>query len=109
MMGSMKFDGFDGLKKQLEQMQRAAQELDGTHEIPFSELFTPAFMHKYTIFSSFDELLEAGNFHAETSEEFEAIPDEPFDKHIAATTRFATWEDMLEKATELYVTKKLGF
>ncbi len=108
-MSGFKFDGFDDLQKELERMQKAAEELDGDHEVPFSELFTEPFMRKYTSFASFDDLLKAGGFHAETTEEFEAIPDELFDAHIAATTQFASWEDMLERATTDYVSRKLGF
>lgn len=108
-MSKFKVNGLDELQKQLKQMERAAKKLNGKQEIPFSKLFTPAFMRKYTSFSSFDELMEAGGFHAETSEEFEAIPDAPFDAHVAATTKFSSWEDMLGEATEQYVAKQLGF
>ena len=108
-MSRFKISGFDGLQKELKRMQRAAKELEGTHEVPFSELFVPAFMRKYSTFTSFDELLEAGGFHAETSEEFEAIPEAPFDEHIAKTTKFHNWQEMLDTATEEYVTRKLGF
>lgn len=108
-MSGLKIDGLDDLQKELQRMQKAAKELDGHHEVPFSELFTATFMRKYTTFTTFDELLKAGGFQAETAEEFEAIPDEPFDRHIAATTKFASWEDMLEQATADYVSRKLGF
>lgn len=108
-MGHFKFDGLDDLEKHLKKMQRAAEELDGTHEVPLAELFTSSFMRKYTNFASFDSLLASGGFHAETSEEFEAIPEELLDKHISATTRFKSWKEMLGKASELYVSKKLGF
>lgn len=108
-MSSIKFHGFDDLQKELKRMQHAAEELDGVHNVPFSELFTPTFMRKYTTFASFAELLKAGGFQAETSEEFESIPDEPFDRHIANTTSFHSWEDMLNTATEEYISRKLGF
>lgn len=108
-MSGFKISGFDDLQKELKQMQRAAKELDGTHKVPFSELFTSGFMRKYTPFDSLDTLLEVGGFQAETSEEFDAIPDEALDKHIAATTKFSSWEEMLDTASEEYVTRKLGF
>ncbi len=106
---SIKFDGFDDLQRELKKMKQNAEKLSRQKEVPFSKLFTPTFMRKYTNFSTFDELLNAGGFSAETTEEFEAIPDEPFDAHIAATTKFRTWDDMLSTATEQYVTKQLGF
>jgi len=57
---------------------------------------------------SFDEFLQSGDLKAYSQEEFEAIPDEPFDRHVATVTTFSNWEDMLGKATELYALKKLG-
>lgn len=108
-MSRFKVQGFDELEKDLKKLQKNAKKLDRQKKIPFSDLFTPEFMSKYTSFASFDELLSAGGFHAETSEEFEEIPEAAFDAHIAATTKFPTWEDMLDEATSQYVTKALGF
>lgn len=105
---SMEIKGLDKLKKQLEKMEKGAKKLEGEHSIPLDELFTPSFMRKHTSFSSFDELLEAGGFQVESQEDFEEIPDEVFDKHIAKTTRFKSWEDMLQEATSNYVSKTLG-
>lgn len=105
----MKVTGFDKLGKQLKKMQQAAQELQGTQNVPFDELFTPSFMQKYTDFSSFDELLEKGGFVVNSQEDFEKIPDDVFDEHISKNTKFSTWGDMLDNATENYVAKKLGF
>ena len=107
----MGFDinGLDKLQDQLKQMQKSAKELDGTHEIPFSELFTESFMLKHTSYSIFDELLSAGGFSANTTEEFQAIPDAVFDKHISQNSQFSSWQEMLDTATSDYVTKKMGF
>lgn len=108
-MGSLDITGFDDLEKQLKQMQRAAKELEGTHEISFEKLFTKSFMKKYTNYSTFDELLDAGNFVVNSQEDLEAIPPDEFDKHISQCTRFDTWEDMLGEATQFFVSIKLGF
>lgn len=109
MSSSIKIKGLDKLEKQLKQIQKGARELERTKQISFSELFTASFMQRYTSFSSFDELLKAGNFNIESQEDFEAISDAKFDKHIAATTKFKNWEAMLSEATAQYATKKLGF
>ena len=108
-MSSFKITGFDKLEKQLRQMEKGAKELSQTKRISFEELFPASFMQKYTSFSSMDELLDAGGFKVESQEDFEAIPDIEFDKHIAANTRFKSWEDMLDEATSQYAAKKLGF
>lgn len=107
-MSGIKIAGIDKLQKQLKQMEKGAKELERTKQVSFAELFTPSFMRKYTHFSSFGELLQSGGFKADSQEEFEAIPDEPFDNHIAAVTKFTNWQDMLEKATEQYALKKNG-
>ena len=106
---SLKITGLDKLENRLKQMQKAAKELEGTQQVPFSELFTTSFMQKYTSFSSFDEFLEAGGFIVNSSEDFEAIPSDVFDKHISSTTNFENWENMLSKATSQFVSRKLGF
>lgn len=107
-MSGMKITGLDKLQKQLKQMEKGAKELERTKQVAFTELFTPLFMRKYTSFSSFDEFLQSGGFKDDSQEEFEAIPDEPFDSHVANVTTFTDWQDMLGKATELYALKKLG-
>lgn len=108
-MSSFKITGFDKLEKQLKQMEKGAKELSKTKHVSFGELFPASFMRKYTSFSSMDELLDASSFKSETQEDFEAIPDDEFDKYIAANTKFKTWEDMLGEATSQYAAKKLGF
>lgn len=108
MSSSIKIKGLDKLEKQLKQMQKGARELERTKQVSFSELFTASFMRKYTSFSTMDELLKAGGFNVESQEDFEAIPDAEFDKHIAATTKFKCWKDMLSEATTQYAAKKLG-
>lgn len=102
-----KIEGFDELSKELKKISKNAKRLDGVNEIPFDDLFTKQFMLKYTNFSTFDELLEAGNFIVNSEEGFLAIPDDLFDDHIRSVTKFKTWQSMLDKATELWVDKEL--
>lgn len=107
----MDFDlqGFDELQKDLEDMQCAAQEMDGAQSFNFTELFHPAFMRQYTSYPTIDDFLENCGYPAETQEDFEAIPDKEFDEYVRANTRFSSWEDMLEKAEEELIDGKLGF
>lgn len=108
-MFKMEINGLKEFQKKLNQMEKAAKDLDGTHSVSFSELFSASFMAKHTDFKTFEDFMEAGGFHAETTAEFEAITDEPFDSHVATTTKFSSWEEMLKAATSEYVKKKLGF
>lgn len=108
-MVSIKITGLGKLKKQLKQMEKGTKELSKTKYVSFGELFPSSFMLKYTSFSSMDELLKTGGFKGKSLEDFKAIPDAEFDKHIAANTRFKSWKDMLGEATSQYTAKKLGF
>lgn len=105
---SVKVTGFDKLQKQLKQMQRAAREISGTHEYSFNELFPAIFMSKYTNHPSIDSFLDNCGYPANTKEEFSAIPDVDFDAYVRRSTRFNSWEDMMGKAAEELVTRKLG-
>lgn len=105
---SVKITGLYEMQKRLKQMEKGAKELSRTKQLSFEDLFPPSFMSKCSSFSSMDELLEAGGFKVEAAGDFEAIPDAPFDKHIAATTNFKCWEDMLGEASSQYAAKKLG-
>lgn len=104
-----KMDGFDDLNKKLNQMQQAAKEMEKGEEVSFDVLFNQSFMVKNTQFNSFDELLKAGNFVVNSTEDFEAIPDNEFDQYIAKSTQFDNWEDMRNTAATDYAAKKLGF
>lgn len=102
----MKINGLNELQKQLEQMKKAAEELDGTKEVPLNQLLTDSFLIKHTTFSSFDEFESQEIFVKYPT--LEEIPDEEMDQFVSAKTNFSSWEDMLGEATSEYVTKKLG-
>lgn len=99
------FDGFDNLRRNLDQLQKNIESLQG--EVSFSELFTPSFMARYTNFTSFDDLLAKSGFTVESTEDFANIPDVAWDVFIASDTRFANWEEMKVKAFEEYAQRKL--
>ena len=108
-MTGFKISGLDDLQRELKRMEQNAKKLNGKHTVSFDKLFTRAFMKKYTRYSSLDELLEAGGFQATTNKEFEAIPEKELDAHIAKTTKFKSWEDMMDEAVSLYLDTQLGF
>lgn len=106
---SSKITGFDGLSKKLDDMQKKAKALEEPQEISFEIIFDHDFMRKYTIFSSIQEFFDKSPFEFESPEEFEAIPDSEIDQYTQKNTNFNTWEEMLHKASEIYVVKQLGF
>jgi hypothetical protein len=82
----------------LEQLQRNARALDGTHNIPLEELFSPAFMRGCSRFSTFREMLDASPFTVHSADDFRTVPDADWDAYVRQTTRFASWEAMQQAA-----------
>lgn len=105
----MRIKGLDDLEKRLKKMEQGAKELERTKSVSFGELFNDSFMRKNTQFGTIEEFMAAGGFNVETEEEFEAIPDEDMNRHVAKTTNFKDWESMLGTAGTDYAAKKLGF
>jgi hypothetical protein len=95
--------GFDDFEKYIEKLQENVKELEGQHTIPFDELFPTAFMSNYTDSSSIEELLQKGNFDIKSQEDFEKIPDDT----IAMHTSFLTWNQMVTKASEEWLVRRL--
>lgn len=101
--------GFDELQKTLNQMKQAVSELSGSHNVPLVDLFPDTFMVEHTRFSSFGEMLESGGFSVNSQEEFDAIPQDLLDRHVAASTDFDSWESMVESGAQEYFARKLDF
>lgn len=101
-------EGFDELGNKLKDMAKKAEELDGENEVPVTELCNLSFMKKHTSYSSFDELLEDGGYEVESAEDFEAIAEDNFDRHIRGNTSFDDWEDMLGTADQAWMANQLG-
>ena len=108
-MAKISFDGLDKLSKDLKKLEQNAKKLNGKRNVPFSELFPPAFIRKYTRFSSIDALFESGGYKINTNADLEAIPQKELDAYIAKHTKFRSWEEMLDEAGSQYVAKQLGF
>lgn len=106
---NIEFDdqGLKKIKNNLEKMN----EFEHGEDIPIEEIFTPEFMKRYTKSRDFEEiLLESGFVNCENpfnQEIFEAIPDEEWDEYISKNTSYSTWEDILKKASEDYISNVL--
>lgn len=101
-------EGFDEAMDELDELGRKAQELEGEQEVPIEELLTSSFMRRRTNFSSFEEMLEASQWDVETQEDFEAIPDDEWDRFVAEHSRFPNWEEMLGAAAQAWAARQLG-
>lgn len=104
----LKIEGLDKLQKQLKNLARKAEQLDGKHTVPVKELLTNKFILKHTSFSTAEELFEASGFKVETQEDFAKIPDKEWDEYIRANSSFENWQDMLGAAAQVWTVSKLG-
>lgn len=103
----VEIEGIDDLADDLEQMAEQALGLEGSNEVPFTELMPPAFMSKYTDFESVESFIDESQWDVEGQEDFEAIPDAEFDQYVNENTRFDTWEQMFSKAGEEWMARQL--
>jgi hypothetical protein len=72
----------------LEKLKEGLTKLKSTHEVCFDG---------------------ASEFQLESNEDFDLIPEEELDEFVRSHTRFSNWREMLDKAGEEYVFRKLGF
>lgn len=77
-------------------------------EVTAEELFPPTFIQTHSEFSDFEEFLDESRWEVESSEDFEEIPDGPFDEYVADTTDFEDWEEMLGTAGNEWAKDQLG-
>ena len=75
--------------------------------VDFSELFDRSFMRRFTHCRSFERFLAAGRFRVRSQAEFEALPEEEMDAYVRRATRFGSWKEMLDTATDLYARRQL--
>jgi len=93
----------DGLRK----LKQRAQELDGTHQVPVSQLLNAGFMRKHTSFADFEAMVKASPFPVNTAEEFQAIPDAEWNMFVRQQTKFASWRKMLSAAAAEWMKQRL--
>ena len=73
--------------------------------VPLSELLPDKFFKENTPFASFKDFLAAGGFYPETKKDIEAIPQPDIDAHVAATTKFNNWHNLMEVALKEFLSK----
>ena len=104
----IKLEGSDKLQRQLDDLSKRAQAIEGKHRVPATEMFGPAFMRQYTDFNSFDAMVEASGHDVQSREDFERIPDDEWERLVKARTRFPSWLEMQRKAGAKYFRRKLA-
>jgi hypothetical protein len=101
-------EGFDELERALNNLSSKAEELNGEHRVPFTELFNEAFMRQYTSCATVQDLFDKSGFTIENQEDFARIPDDEWDAYIQNVTQFADWKSMMDAAAKEYLRTKLG-
>jgi hypothetical protein len=108
-MAKMTFSGFDEFEKEMNKIANNAERLSKTPSVPYSKIFDSAFMRKHTKFSSFKKMMESSNFDCSTQEKFDSIPEEDLDKFIQSVSKYKSFENMFNAASEDYLIKEMGF
>ena len=106
-MFEFKIKGFEELERQFERLKRNARSIGGKHQVPLSDLLNPIFLQQHTKFRTIDDLFDASPFQVETQEDFEAIDQRPLDDFIRASTKFESWQKMLDHAAEEWAEAEL--
>jgi len=74
--------------------------------VDFNEVFHTSFMRKFTRYKSFEKFLNGGKFAIKCQQDFEALPEIEMDQHVLQSTKFKSWQEMLDYATDKYILKQ---
>lgn len=102
----VKINGLGNLQKRLKELEKNAKSLDGSHDVPFTELFNKKFMTSSTNFSNIDEFVEKSKLDFSKMEE---IDETVLDDFVISNTKFDSWDSMKGEAVQAWTSKKLGF
>jgi hypothetical protein len=102
----MELRGFDELRRKLKKLARAAEKLDGEHQVSLDQMFHPLFMLENTSFGSIEEFLEASPFTIKSQEDFDSLDESILDGYVRDKTRFQSWEEMKQAAVHKWMTKR---
>lgn len=106
-MSSSEFaKGIEKFRRKLQTIGDRAEALDGSR-VSFADLFTPEFMSRHTTHETFEGMISVGGFSVESADDFLAIPDDEWDRHVAATTDFGDWAEMQSKAGTKWAVSQL--
>ena len=108
MTDEIKFE-LKGLEKLSKNLDKLTKELEPfkKQEISFNERFSLEFMTKYTQFKTINEMVEKSPFKVESEKDVKNIPDKEWDNYVKEKTSFQSWDEMMNKAGEEYLGKKV--
>ena len=106
-MLDIKITGLDEFERLLKQLERNARSIGGKRLVDLSDLLNPEFLGRHTKFTSLEQLFEESPFQIETQEDFDALDERELDSFIRASTRFRSWQDILDEGANEWAEKKL--
>jgi len=106
----MQIKGLDEFSKSLKKLSENAKKLEdaGPQSVPLTELMGPDFISARTRFPDVQTLFSESGFKIDTPEDFNAIPEEDWDRFIQSETKFSSWKEMITTAGALWTKKQLG-
>lgn len=101
----MNIEGLDDMQNSLNKISSNLESLKGKNTVNLKEIFTDSFMRLYTQSESFQAFLNDLNVY--TTSDFEKLPQEELDSKVKAETSFNSFDEMLKKATNQYLKKRI--
>ena len=105
---SVEVTGLKELERKLKDIGDRAQKLQGTTNVPLSELLTAEFLKTYSRFNSLTEMFNASGFVITNADDFKTVPDDQWDEFIKQNTSFADWNELLAAAAKVWTKDQLG-
>lgn len=102
-MGKFEVSGLDELGDFFGSMADKADELI-SEEPTVGDVMTSQFLKKHAGVASVDEFVRVGGF----VQELEDIPDDEFDAYVGRSTKFDSWNEMINAAANEYLAERLG-
>lgn len=97
----------DDFSKQMSDMANRVKNFEGKHETSFGEVLTDNFMQRYTDFQNVSVFFDAVGI--KTTDDFDTYPDDKLNAFVSLHSRFSTFQQMLDKATDEYISRQIGF
>ncbi|MFM9277805.1 hypothetical protein [Paenibacillus jiagnxiensis] len=96
----------DETKKSVQAISQKVEEAV-REGVPYHVAFDESFMAAYTNAPSFGRFIQDSGLGVRTEDEWDLLEPSVLDKYVRASTSFATWEEMQQKAGEAYLMKLL--
>lgn len=104
----VKTNGFDKLIKRLDNLSNNAEEISGTHDYSFDEVFSTNFMESNTDQTNIYEFINAANMEVSDQSEFEKISKtDEWNEYVKSHSKFDSWQEMFENAVHQMISKKI--